>query len=111
MLRLLPPGRRVAQHSRLALGHRRDRLKPDRRAARALEEAHTVAEEHRCDVHEDLVQEPGFEALSRDVGTEHAHVEAAGRRAGNRYSLLNGGVEEPAGYALNDGGLVRWVVA
>ena len=47
-------------------------------AARVLEEAGAVTEQHRRDDDQDLVEHPGLEALACDVGAEHVHVATAG---------------------------------
>src|SRR5688572_14724715 len=42
-----------------------DPLQADVRSTRVVEEAHTVAEHHRGDAREDLVELPGFQAAPR----------------------------------------------
>ena len=79
----------VAQHRGLALLVGRDRLESDRSAANALEEANALTDKDRSDMHDDLVQKPGLEALPGDVGAQDDDVRAIGSRLGKRHRLLN----------------------
>src|SRR4051794_6701237 len=50
--------------------------------ARVVEEPDTVAEQHRRDAHEDLVDHAFVEALAADVGTDDVDVPVARGRRG-----------------------------
>src|SRR5262245_21742068 len=64
------PRNRVARHGGFALLVGGDRLEPHRRRTGALVETDAFADEDRSDMHDDLVQQPGLEALPGDAGTE-----------------------------------------
>ena len=68
---------RVAQNRRLTSAGRGDGLELHRGAA-AVEQPDAVADEHGGDVDDDLVEEPGLEALARDVRAKDDDVVAFG---------------------------------
>src|SRR5919109_4074122 len=70
-----------------ALPHRGP-LELDRCATGSAEETNAVAEQDRADMHENLVDQVGLEALPGDVGAEHHHVAVVRRSLRDRHGLL-----------------------
>ena len=75
-----------------------------------LVEPDAFADEHRGDVHDDLVEKARLETLTRDVRAEDDDVAPVGRFSGNRHRLLDVNVKEAAADPLYNGRLGRRVV-
>jgi hypothetical protein len=55
-----------------------EQFEPDGRATGVVEQPDPVADQHRCDVQVDLVDQAAFEELSADRGREDLEVLAGG---------------------------------
>src|SRR5919197_5630148 len=102
---------RIAQYGHAALVTRRDRIELDRLAARALEQADAVANQHRGNVDDDLVEESFLQALPGDVRAEDDNVPLAGRLLGDGHRLLDVDVQKAPGDALDDRRVGRRIVS
>ena len=69
-------------------------------AAGPVEQAGAVAEELGDDQHQDLVEQPGREALAGDVGAEDVHVASAGSLPRRGDAGLEVGHEGGVGHRL-----------
>jgi hypothetical protein len=83
-------------------------VEADRLAAGVVVQPDAVAEQDRCDVQVDLVDQPELEKLAADRGREHLDVLAAGRRQRDPYRLGRVAIEEP-GQTLEDHRDSAWI--
>ena len=69
-------------------------METNRLAARVVVQPDALAEQDRCDVQVDLVDQPQFEQLTADGRREHFEVLAAGRSQPDPYRLGRAAVQE-----------------
>lgn len=100
-----------AQGRELAILRSRDGMKLDCGGAAALEETDTIAEENRCDVHDEFVRQPCVETLPSDGCAQDPNVSAVGGLLDDGDGLFDSDVEESPRHALHDRRICWWVVA